>query len=252
VDWERYKSLCDHPRYWSRWMLEQSLQLCQGLPQALALARALQRPPLPKPAGHRGHPHTDMLPLLLPEATARCVFERIREAARLGESTPATAQRGLGGFVEAWSEYVDFLSRRDARGWHAQREDLMMSDESCVRELIDAFNANDIDRVVACFAEDAVYHNMPTEPVTGTAMIRATLQGFLGAASQVDWELLHIVADGSGAVLTERVDRFEINGTWISLPVMGTFEVRDEQIVAWRDYFDMAQFQTQFAAATQA
>jgi hypothetical protein len=28
------------------------------------------------------------------------------------------------------------------------------------------------------------------------------------------------------------------------LPVMGTFEVRDGKISAWRDYFDMNQFTT--------
>jgi limonene-1,2-epoxide hydrolase len=31
---------------------------------------------------------------------------------------------------------------------------------------------------------------------------------------------------------------------------MGTFEVVDGKITAWRDYFDMNQFQTQFAAAS--
>jgi limonene-1,2-epoxide hydrolase len=33
---------------------------------------------------------------------------------------------------------------------------------------------------------------------------------------------------------------------------MGTFEVADGKIKAWRDYFDLAQFQTQFAKATGA
>ena len=43
--------------------------------------------------------------------------------------------------------------------------------------------------------------------------------------------------------------KFKINGTWVELPVMGTFEVADDRITAWRDYFDMNQFQTQFQAA---
>ena len=42
-------------------------------------------------------------------------------------------------------------------------------------------------------------------------------------------------------VLTERVDTFTIGGTVAPLPVMGTFEIRDGKICAWRDYFDMAQ-----------
>ena len=41
-------------------------------------------------------------------------------------------------------------------------------------------------------------------------------------------------------MLTERVDKFLVKGQWIELPVMGTFEVSDGRIRAWRDYFDLA------------
>ena len=34
-------------------------------------------------------------------------------------------------------------------------------------------------------------------------------------------------------------------GSWIELPVMDAFELRDGKICAWRDYFDLAQFQRQ-------
>ncbi|NIP16548.1 MAG: limonene-1,2-epoxide hydrolase [Pseudomonadales bacterium] len=118
-------------------------------------------------------------------------------------------------------------------------------------ELIDGFNSIDLDRIVACFTEDAVYDNIPMQAVQGTEAIRASLEGFMGAASEVQWDLLNVVAEG-GVVLTERVDKFKVNGTWIELPVMGTFEVANGKITAWRDYFDLGQFQTQFAKATGA
>ena len=58
---------------------------------------------------------------------------------------------------------------------------------------------------------------------------------------------------GTGStVLTERVDRFLMNGQPIALPVMGTFEVRGGKIAAWRDYFDLADYQRQLAAAAAA
>jgi limonene-1,2-epoxide hydrolase len=117
-----------------------------------------------------------------------------------------------------------------------------------VLELIDGFNKMDLDRVVACFAEGAVYHNIPMAPVTGPEAIRQTLDGFMGSASEVQWDLLHIAAN-AGVVLTERVDKFKIGDHWIELPVMGTFEVADGKITAWRDYFDLGQFQTQMASA---
>ncbi len=31
----------------------------------------------------------------------------------------------------------------------------------------------------------------------------------------------------------------------ITIPVMGTFELRDGLVAAWRDYFDVADFQRQ-------
>ena len=123
----------------------------------------------------------------------------------------------------------------------------MSTNESVVRELIAAFNANDVDRVLAFFAADAVYHNVPVEPVSGTAAIRAVLAGFMGMASEIDWVVRHVAEGPDGVVLTERVDRFKVNGRWIELPVMGAFAVREGRIAEWRDYFDMKQFQDQLS-----
>ncbi|MCU0669508.1 MAG: nuclear transport factor 2 family protein [Myxococcota bacterium] len=123
----------------------------------------------------------------------------------------------------------------------------MSANAALVRDLIDAFNANDVDRVLGFFAADAVYHNMPVQPVTGTAAIRAVLVGFMGMASEIDWVLRNLAETQEGVVLTERLDRFLVRGRWIELPVMGAFEVRDGRITAWRDYFDMKQFQDQLA-----
>jgi limonene-1,2-epoxide hydrolase len=55
----------------------------------------------------------------------------------------------------------------------------------------------------------------------------------------VEFEMLH-VAVRDNVVLTERIDTFTIGEAKVPLPVMGTFEVRDGKISAWRDYFDMA------------
>jgi limonene-1,2-epoxide hydrolase len=93
-----------------------------------------------------------------------------------------------------------------------------------------------------------VYHNIPVDPVVGRDAIRATLEGFTAGVKTVEFEVVHVVADGP-VVLTERIDRF----TWPSghvavLPVMGTFEVHDGLITQWRDYFDMTQFMSQLPA----
>ncbi len=64
-------------------------------------------------------------------------------------------------------------------------------------------------------------------------------------ASELEFIVHHIAETSSGTVLTERVDKFLIDGKWVELPVMGTFEFRDGKISAWRDYFDLEQFNKQ-------
>ena len=81
----------------------------------------------------------------------------------------------------------------------------------------------------------------------GPEAIRAMLESFMGPASHAEFEIKGIAAHGN-LVLTERVDRFVVNGKPVALPVMGAFEVRaDGKITAWRDYFDLAQFTKQLA-----
>jgi len=81
-------------------------------------------------------------------------------------------------------------------------------------------------------------------PVVGPAQIKATIEGFSAGVESIEFRLDAIAADGS-TVLTERLDVFTFANGRIDLPVMGTFEVRDGKIAAWRDYFDMAMFLNQ-------
>jgi limonene-1,2-epoxide hydrolase len=118
-----------------------------------------------------------------------------------------------------------------------------------VRRFVESWKTRDLDRILGFFSDDCVYHNIPLDPVQGTAAIRAVIQGFAGMATAIEWELLQIAETEGGVVLTERVDKFEIGGKWIALPVMGAFELRDGKISAWRDYFDMAQFTKQLPGA---
>jgi limonene-1,2-epoxide hydrolase len=63
----------------------------------------------------------------------------------------------------------------------------------------------------------------------------------------VDWKVLSIAENGN-KVLTERLDNFDLaGGKKLSVPVMGTFEIENGKIKAWRDYFDLATFTSQMA-----
>ncbi len=113
-----------------------------------------------------------------------------------------------------------------------------------VQRFCDTWADGDLDALMAFFAEDAVYHNIPLDPVHGADAIRATIAGFTTGVDSVVFETTHIAAAGD-VVLTERVDVFRFPNGTIRLPVSGTFEVRDGKIAAWRDYFDMNQFVSQ-------
>lgn len=106
----------------------------------------------------------------------------------------------------------------------------------------------DFAAIVDALDEHVHYHNVPLKPIDGREAVRAYLEK-AWRFDDVDWQLTNVAADGD-VVLTERVDNFIINGKPVSLPVMGTFEIRDGRIVAWRDYFDLAGYRAQLDAAT--
>ena len=122
-----------------------------------------------------------------------------------------------------------------------------MNPTKIVSEFCQAAARRNVEELLGFFSDDAVYHNIPIAPVRGRDAIAATLRGFLDPASECEFEVLALAANGN-KVLTERIDRFAINGKKIALPVMGTFEIDAQgKISAWRDYFDLAQFTKQLA-----
>ena len=125
----------------------------------------------------------------------------------------------------------------------------MSETTAVVRRFIETWKTRDLDRIMGFLTDDCVYHNIPLDPVSGPAAIRSVLESFANLSTAIEWELLQIAETEGGVVLTERVDKFEIGGRWIALPVMGAFELRDVKICAWRDYFDMAQFTKQLPGA---
>ncbi|HVC66884.1 MAG TPA: limonene-1,2-epoxide hydrolase family protein [Acidimicrobiales bacterium] len=112
--------------------------------------------------------------------------------------------------------------------------------EQVVRTFCDAFDGRNAEALRPFFTDDVVYHNIPVEPAVGVDATIAFIEGFFGMCESMTIETVHLAVRGN-VVLTERIDTFTIGGVVAPLPVMGTFEVRDGRINAWRDYFDMGQ-----------
>jgi limonene-1,2-epoxide hydrolase len=111
-----------------------------------------------------------------------------------------------------------------------------------VIEVVNAFlkaaSARDYDTALPMLTEDVEYQNMMLPAVHGREQVRETLEAMMGFCTASEWVVHRELSDGD-VVMNERTDRFEINGAWLDLPVMGTFVVRDGQIALWRDYFDL-------------
>jgi limonene-1,2-epoxide hydrolase len=99
--------------------------------------------------------------------------------------------------------------------------------------------------LAAFFTDDAVYHNIPLAPVVGREAIADNIASFIRPGppgiERIEFRLINIAAAGP-VVMTERVDVFTLPDKSFELPVMGTFEVSEGKITAWRDYFDTNQF----------
>jgi limonene-1,2-epoxide hydrolase len=119
--------------------------------------------------------------------------------------------------------------------------------DEVVTEFCKLWSSPDPDQLAGYFAEDAVYHNIPMEPVKGREAIKQFIAGFTAAFEGIDFQVHRQVSDGN-LVMNERTDVMRRNdGDDIPLPVAGVFEVVDGRIVAWRDYFDMATITSAFS-----
>lgn len=126
-----------------------------------------------------------------------------------------------------------------------------MTNTEIVLKFISHWNNRDLEAILSCFTDNAIYHNIPVDPVTGPEAIRGVIDSFTQGVDKIHWDVIQIAENANSVVLTERTDNFIFANGKISLPVMGAFEIENGKISHWRDYFDMAQFQTQMAKITE-
>ena len=115
---------------------------------------------------------------------------------------------------------------------------------AAVRRVCEGWATHTVEEFRELMAADVDYRNIPIEGDhhVGPDAVHAILSRFAerwNVRLQVD----SIVGDEQ-RVLTERTEFFTHRGGTkdpFALPVMGTFEVSDGRITAWRDYFDLNQ-----------
>ena len=126
-----------------------------------------------------------------------------------------------------------------------------MDADETVREFIARICRKDLEGACELVTDDVEYDNVPMGKQHGPDGIRELLGPLVaagGSVEETEW-VIHRQASTGNVVMNERTDRFRVGDRWAELPVVGVFELADDgRIALWRDYFDLASFQTQFAA----
>ena len=109
------------------------------------------------------------------------------------------------------------------------------------REMVQAWNDQNWDKVGELFAPDGVLHSMMLDPIEGREAVASRIKALGAGVSWIELEIEHMgVIDGR--VYMERMDRFVYNGHRGNVPVMGMLVINDDGLVQlWRDYYDRAQ-----------
>jgi limonene-1,2-epoxide hydrolase len=109
---------------------------------------------------------------------------------------------------------------------------------SLVTEFLATWDRGDIDSMLDLFTDDAVYHNMPMDPLVGKPAIREFVTQAVAAMPGGLHAEIHCQLVGGNTVMNERTDSFTLNGSKYALPVCGVFEIENGKVKAWRDYYD--------------
>jgi limonene-1,2-epoxide hydrolase len=101
------------------------------------------------------------------------------------------------------------------------------------KQVVEAFNRQDVDALAALYAEDAVNHQVPESPVKGRGTIRRMLEVEFARAEMV-CIVEHLFGDEEWVILEWR-DPLGLRGC-------GLFQVCDGRIVLQRGYWDKLSF----------
>jgi len=110
-----------------------------------------------------------------------------------------------------------------------------------LRQVIEAWQAKDLDRVLAHMADDIVWHYAAPAlpPVRGKATARKLLDRFHGDMHGIEWRIF-AYAESGDRLFIEGVDDYRTaDGVRVAAPYAGVLEFRGDLIVGWRDYVDL-------------
>lgn len=108
-----------------------------------------------------------------------------------------------------------------------------MPPRELIKHWVEFFNEADAEKLASLYADDAINHQVNTEPVNGKAAICEMFEKEFETAEMV-CQVENIFEDGEWAIL-EWKDPLGLRGC-------GFFHVKDDQIVFQRGYWDKLSF----------
>jgi steroid delta-isomerase-like uncharacterized protein len=129
---------------------------------------------------------------------------------------------------------------------------------SIVRAFESAFNRQDVTALLACFHDDASYHDNFFGPHAGRANLQAMFARMFREGRDYAWTMDAVVESPARAaaewtfsyVVAEAIPRSA--GRKIRFRGMSVFELRDGRIQAYREYFDTGVALLQLGFAPEA
>lgn len=112
---------------------------------------------------------------------------------------------------------------------------------SRLKQVIAAWQAKDVDAVLAHMADDIVWHYAApgSPPVRGKTAARKLLLKFQSDMHDIQWRIFHH-AETADRLFIEGVDDYRTtDGKRVAVPYTGVLDFHDGLIVGWRDYVDL-------------
>ena len=105
MEWDEYKTICDHPSVLTRWLIEQTLRVCDA-DSASLLKSTLGSVPITKPLGHKGGAAIDMFKTSLKRADVAQIATQVQLAVKAEKRTSGPVERDYSHIAKTWLEYL--------------------------------------------------------------------------------------------------------------------------------------------------
>ena len=119
--------------------------------------------------------------------------------------------------------------------------------QEIVKQFFDFWCRDDIDGALKLCADDVIWDNVPMEPIEGRKNVRDFLARYGAGMSEKQYDILNVMESGE-LVFIEALENYVRSGSAVSVRFMSAFDVKDNLITHWRDYFDLATVERQLAS----